>query len=144
MAPQLQREHTVLNGLKSATSTHKKKLHKMEKSLDKVKEETLQRYMEVEDPVYKSMTLRKQRAEKLKVAGSRAKEVAQLQFGGNAHPVNLNRMTLKDLTAQKAPVSQSPRVIRAHLPPPPRRLGSEKAVIGGRVKKIKTVKFKLT
>ncbi|GMH71131.1 hypothetical protein TL16_g05572 [Triparma laevis f. inornata] len=139
----LQREHTVLHGLKSATHTHKKKLHKMEKSLDKVKEETLQRYMEVDDPVYKSMTLRKQRDEKMKAAGSRAKEVAQLQFGGNSHPVNPHRMTLKDLTAQKASVSRSPRVIRAHMPPPPRRLGSEKAVIGGRVKKIKTVKFKL-
>lgn len=43
----------------------------MEKSLDKVKEETLQRYMEVDDPVYKSMTLRKQREEKMKAAGSR-------------------------------------------------------------------------
>lgn len=73
----------------------------------------------------------------------RAKEVAQLQFGGNSHPVNPHRMTLKDLTAQKASVSRSPRMIRAHMPPPPRRLGSEKAVIGGRVKKIKTVKFKL-
>ena len=72
----------------------------------------------MDDPVYQSMSLRKQREHRKQKR--KAKERARPVFD-QTHPMNPSRLSQKDLTAAKAKVSKPMSFKRAPLPPPPRR-----------------------